>query len=121
MIRIVSPRSVLPAVFAMLVLAGCQGGDKAEDPLAERDPAVTGALSDPIMADPDLASQNRGSSALSGGGPASGEVPPFKRGADEIEAAKAAALDAAGGAIGAAPAATARLAQSPLARPAMAR
>ena len=116
MIRPAHVHLVPPLVLALLALAGCQGSDKAEDPLAERDPAVTGALSDPIMADPDLASQNRGGSALSGGGPASGEVPPFKRGEDEIEAAKTAAIEAVGGEITPAPAATAQAAQSPLAR-----
>lgn len=116
MIRAVQSRLVPALALALLALGGCQKADRVEDPLAERDPAVTAALSDPIMADPDLTSQNRGGSALSGGGPASGEVPPFKRGEDEIEAAKAAAIEAAGGEIAPAPAAAVQVEQSSLAR-----
>ncbi|MDP3908152.1 hypothetical protein [Novosphingobium sp.] len=100
----------LPAV---LLLSACGSGEPAVDPLAERDPAVTAALADPLMADPDLTSQNRGGAALTGGGPATGEIPPLKRGQAELDAARAAALDLVGGAPGAAPPATIMLETSP--------
>ncbi len=86
-----------------MLLAACGSGEPEADPLAERDPAVTAALADPLMADPDLTSQNRGNAALTGGGPAAGEIPPFKRGQAELDAARAAAQDFAGGALRAAP------------------
>jgi hypothetical protein len=78
----------------VLALVACGGEEKA-DPRTDRDPAVSAALDDPLMADPDLASQNRGNSALSGGGPATAEIPPDKRGNEEIDRAKLAALDPA--------------------------
>ncbi len=95
-----SPRLLL----LTLLLTACGGADKREDNRAERDPAIAGALADPIMADPDLASQNRGNSALQGGGPPSAELPPDKIGPDEAERAKAAALDLTGGKLAALPA-----------------
>jgi hypothetical protein len=95
------PRTIL---LATLLLAACGGSDQREDKRAERDPAVAGALSDPIMADPDLATQSRGNSALQGGGPPSAELPPDKTDPEEIELAKAAALDLAGGKLAAPPA-----------------
>ncbi len=88
---------------AVLLLSACGSGEPAADPLAERDPAVTAALADPLMADPDLTSQNRGNAALTGGGPAAGEIPPPKRGQAELDAARAAALELAGGALRIAP------------------
>lgn len=93
----------LPLLVLALVTAGCDTEAKDADPAAERDPAVTAALSDPLMTDPDLASQNQGGAALTGGGPASGEIPPDKRTPEEIEAAKAAALQVTGGALAPAP------------------
>jgi hypothetical protein len=98
-----------------LALAAC-GEEKKADPLAERDPAVTGALSDPIMADPDLTSQNRGDTALSGGGPATAEVPLDKRTPEEAEKARLDARDLLGGSIDPAPAATVTLPESRLAK-----
>ena len=88
---------------AVLLLSACGSGEPAADPLAERDPAATAALADPLMADPDLTSQNRGNAALTGGGPAAGEIPPPKRGQAELDAARAAALELAGGALRIAP------------------
>lgn len=98
----------------VLALTACGEGTENRDQSASRDPAITGALSDPIMADPDLASQNRGSSALSGGGPANGEVPALKFAPQDAEAARSAALQLAGGAIGSAPAASETAGKSPL-------
>lgn len=95
----------LAALLGPLLLTACGSGDPTADPNAERDPAVSEALSDPLMADPDLTSQNQDGAALTGGGPASAGIPPEKRSPEEIAAAKKSALDAAGGAITAAPAA----------------
>ena len=76
---------------ALLALAACSGADHTVDPNAERDPAAAAALNDPIMIDPDLAAQNRGNSALSGGGPAQGDLPDFVRTPEAVAAARAAA------------------------------
>lgn len=106
-------RLFLPALF-MLALAACGEEAARDNKQASRDPAIAGALSDPIMADPDLASQNRGNSALSGGGPANGEVPTFRHSAEEVDAARRAALDLADGMLGPAPPASATADKSPL-------
>lgn len=95
----------LAAQLGLLLLTACGGGDPAADANAERDPAVSEALGDPLMADPDLTSQNQDGAALTGGGPASAGIPPEKRSPEEIAIAKKFAIDAAGGAITAAPAA----------------
>ncbi len=105
-------RSLLP--FALL-LAACGSSEERADRRAERDPAIAAALNDPIMADPDLASQNRGNSVLQGGGPPSAELPPDKIGPEEIERAKAAALAIAGGKLAALPVASPPLGASRLA------
>ena len=87
-----------------LTLAACSPPKPAPDPNAERDGAAAAALNDPIMVDPDLASQNRGNSALSGGGPAQGDLPDFNRSPEEADAARAAAQTQLGSALQAAPA-----------------
>ena len=84
-------RPVLPLLLVLLAVPACSSADQAPDTNAERDPAAAAALNDPIMVDPDLASQNRGSSALSGGGPAQGDLPDFVRTPEEGDAARAAA------------------------------
>lgn len=94
-------RRLLPLT---LLLAACGASDQPADNRAERDPAIAGALADPIMADPDLASQNRSNSVLQGGGPATAQIPTDKVGPDEIQRAKAAALDLAEGRFAALPA-----------------
>lgn len=59
----------------LAVLAACGGKEaRAPDP-QPRDPAIAAALAEPLMTDPDLSALSAGSSALAGGGPASGEVP----------------------------------------------
>jgi hypothetical protein len=102
-------------VLLTLLLAACGGADPRADKRAERDPAIAGALGDPIMADPDLAAQNRGNSALQGGGPPSAELPPDKTGPEEIAKAKAAALELAGGKLAGLPAPSPSLKDSRLA------
>jgi hypothetical protein len=57
--------SLLPLLVAGTALTAC-GGDQARAPdgQAKLDPAIVAALADPIMIDPDLASQNRGNAAV---------------------------------------------------------
>lgn len=98
-----------------LTLTACGEGAKP-DPRTERDAAVSAALDDPIMADPDLASQNRGNTVLSGGGPAMAEIPPDKRTPEEAELARQAAQKLLGGRIAPAPAPAQTLLESKLAR-----
>lgn len=99
------PRSRLPhLVFAgaMLLLAAC-GSKDADEKAADQDPVVADAVNDPIMADPDLAAQNRGNAALTGGGPASAQIPPFNTSPEEIEQARTAAASLLGGTVSPAP------------------
>lgn len=105
-----------PLLLVPLALVGCNRDDAAPDRTAERDPAVSDALGDPLMADPDLASQNQGGAALTGGGPASAGIPPVVRSQDEIDAARAAARALAGGGIASAPEPVATVQTSRLAR-----
>ncbi len=85
----------LPAALIALALAAC-GDAPAENQAAERDPAVTGALAEQIMVDPDLAQSNTGGAAL-GGGPASLTVPTELSTPEAIAAAKAEAAKLVGG------------------------
>ncbi|MFM5885093.1 MAG: hypothetical protein ACKOQ3_07190 [Novosphingobium sp.] len=104
-------RAVLPCLL-LLSACGAQDGD-ATDP-DDRDPVAAAAVNDPLMADPDLTAQNQGGAALTGGGPASAEIPPDKRSKDEIDAARAAALALVGGSLAAAPSPAESSAASPL-------
>lgn len=106
--------SRLGAAVLLAGLGGC-GSNAAVDPTAEQDPVVADAVNDPIMADPDLASQNRGNAALTGGGPASAQIPPFNRSPEEIERARTAAASPFGGKIDPAPAPQRTAPQSQLA------
>ena len=96
-------RPVLLLGAALLALTACQQANQAADRNAERDPAAAAALNDPIMVDPDLATQNRGNSALSGGGPAQGDLPGFASSPEEAATARAAALAQLGSPLSAAP------------------
>lgn len=92
------------ASLAALALAGC--GDAPErktlDPLAD-DPAITAALADEIMVDPDLVGRNRGLSAIVARGPESAEVPPELAGPEAARRARAEAAKLVGGTIREAP------------------
>ena len=96
--------TVLLLGCALLALAACKPADQAADPNAERDPAAAAALNDPIMVDPDLVTQNRGNSALSGGGPAQGDLPGFDGSPEAATIARTAALSQLGSSLSAAPA-----------------
>lgn len=92
-------RLLLPASFAVLALCGCSRDQGAGDANSNREPAVTGAPGDPLMTDPDLASQNRNGAAPGGGGRAAGEIPPYLQSIEEIERAKDEALRLLGGMV----------------------
>jgi hypothetical protein len=94
---------LLPFALA-LALAACGGEKQAERRTQDEDPALTGALGDQLMVDPDLAGQNRGSAALGGGGPANGELPVQSRTPEAIAAARADAARLLGGTVSSAPA-----------------
>lgn len=85
-----------------LALAAC-GSDPAPKQEAD-DPALSGALADQIMVDPDLAQQNRADSAIAVSGPPVTELPPIDRSEQAIAAARAEALKLAGGRLRPAPA-----------------
>jgi hypothetical protein len=91
---------VFPVVVSLLLLAACSGEEAAND--KPRDPVAAAALDDPLMTDPDLTGQNRGSAALDGGLP-DGAVPVFKRSPEEIALAKTEAERLFGRPIPAAP------------------
>ena len=94
------PHLVLPGVLLLLSACGSKDGPGKA---ADQDPVVADAVNDPIMADPDLAAQNRGNAALTGGGPASAPIPPFNTSPEEIERARTAAADLLGGKVDPAP------------------
>lgn len=77
-----------------LSLSGCGGEPPAPAP-EEVDPAVLAALGDRILADPDLARQNEGAAALTGG--IDHALPLPNRSTDAIDAARAEALAIVGG------------------------
>lgn len=88
---------------ATLLLSACGDKPKESAPGAESDPALTGALGDQIMVDPDLAAQNRGNAAVTGGGPATGAIPPEKATPEAAQAARTEAAAISGGKLEAAP------------------
>lgn len=91
-------RLAFAGLTSLMLLAGCGSADKETKAKAEADPAVTGALADEIMVDPDLAGQQGpvGSAQI--------ELPPEQRTPEAIAAARAEAAKLAGGAIQSAPA-----------------
>jgi hypothetical protein len=100
----------LPFLFALpllgIALTACGGeGPSAPHDQAEFDPAIVAALADPIMIDPDLASQNRGNAALALDGFEA--VPLDDNSPEAMAAAKADAARLAGGMIKTAPEAAA--------------
>lgn len=100
------PRMPAPAVSLALILAlaGCGKQGNAPDATEpQADPVVARALNAPLLTDPDLASQNRGDSAVDAGEPPVAEIPPDKRTPEEAATARAAAQQLAGQPNGALP------------------
>ena len=62
---ITSTRFLLAGIASIALLAGCSGDKKAEG--GEDDPALTGALGDEIMVDPELTGQNQGGDGVTAG------------------------------------------------------
>lgn len=94
---IIGLRPFLPALIPALFLAACGGAEKdAELVAGETDPALSDALADQIMVDPDLASQNESASAgrMAGGGTA---LPTELNSQEEIDAARLQAIRLVGG------------------------
>lgn len=96
-----SVRYALAGLASLALLAGCGDSDKAEKDLAEGDPALSGALEDQIMVDPELSGQN-GAAADAGTGAI--DLPPEQRSPEAITAAKQEAATLAGGSLQSAPA-----------------
>ncbi len=85
-------RLILPLCLAVSgLLLGC-GRGPAPDAVDTRDPQVAAALADPLMTDPDLASQNRAGVALTGDGVPSALIPTEDLSAENRAAAKADAI-----------------------------
>jgi hypothetical protein len=91
---------VLVGLACTTLLAGCGSSKKDDKARPENDPAVTGALGDEIMVDPELAGQQGAA------GTAELSLPPEQRTPEAIAAAKAEAADLAGGTIQSVPAAS---------------
>lgn len=85
-------------LIAAILLLGAGGCDRAGSEPAQpiTDPAISGALADEIMIDPDLIRQEGRNSALGGGGPARAPVPPADSGPEAAAAARAEAQRLAG-------------------------
>lgn len=95
MVRIAA---LLSGAGAALLLAGCGGATKDASRAKIDDAAVIDALADPIMTDPELASQNDAHAAISVTGAVSAALPPIEAGDDAIDAAKDEAARLTGGA-----------------------
>lgn len=84
---------------AALALAACGSGKKDAAP-TETDPAISGALSDQIMVDPDMTGSEGAALAANGG---KIELPPQQRSPEAIAAARDEAMVQAGGTLKSAP------------------
>lgn len=87
--------TLLSVAVCAALLAGCSG-EQAAVPEPEDDPALSGALGDQIMVDPDLVGQNRANSAAALPSQ-SGSLPTVDAGPEAIAAARAEALRLVGG------------------------
>lgn len=95
-------RAILAAsAFPIVLLSACGGGSE-EPEKGESDPATQAALNDQIMVDPDLAGQNEGNAALTGGNDRS--LPPEAMTPAVIQAAKEEAMALVGGSVNLMPA-----------------
>lgn len=91
-------RYALAGLAGLALLSGC-GSDEKKD-AAQADPAMTGALEDQIMVDPDLAGQNGGAASA---GANRVDLPPEQRGPEAAAAARQEALRMVGGELKPAP------------------
>lgn len=99
-------RSILPMCLAAAgLLSGC-AREAAPDAGDIRDPEVAAALADPLMTDPDLASQNRAGVALTGDGVPTALIPTEDISDENRAAAKADAIALLGASPPAAPVAS---------------
>ena len=94
-------RYALVSFASAALLAGCGDSDPNEPGGVGEDPAVTGALGDQIMVDPELSGQNGAAVSADGG---KVELPPEQRSPEAIAAARQEAAKIAGGTIRSAPA-----------------
>jgi hypothetical protein len=94
-----SARLVVLGLAGTLMLAGC-GSDDKKPTGTETDPAMSGALGDQIMVDPEMAGQEGAALGANGG---QITLPPEERSPEAVAAAKADAADVAGGKLSAAP------------------
>jgi hypothetical protein len=98
-------RPVLPLLLVLgVALAGCSTR-KPPEPQGEQDPAVSGALGEQLMTDPDLARINPDNRALAGGGPAAAPIPLEDRSPEAVARARAEAARLVGAQSAAQPAA----------------
>lgn len=88
-------RTTLICLAGAALLAGCSSDHKKDDAKAKKDPAVTGALGDQIMVDPQLAGQG---GAVEAGG-TTVDIPPEQRSPEAIAAAMQDAAKKAGGTL----------------------
>lgn len=93
-------RPIFIGLAATALLAGCGQSDKQAAAGDDADPAVTGALGDQIMVDPDLAGQNGAAVSADGSAVA---LPPAQRSPEAIAAAQQDATRKVGGTIENAP------------------
>lgn len=93
-------RFALAGLASVALLAGCSDADKNDAEAASDDPAMTGALGDQIMVDPDLAGQNGAAMSASGNVV---DLPPEQRSPEAIAAARQEAAKKAGGTLQSAP------------------
>jgi hypothetical protein len=92
----------LAGLASIALLAGCDSADKKTADAPEEDPALSGALGDQIMVDPELTDQNQANSGVAAG-PGKVELPPELRSPKAISAAIDEASVLAGGVIKTAP------------------
>ena len=85
-----------PIALCAVLLAGCGGGEEAAVAEPDDDPALTAALGEQIMVDPDLVGQNRANSAAAMPSQ-DGSLPTVDSNPEAIAAARTEALRLVGG------------------------